>query len=217
MKIGFYLSEGKKSTAYILADVMLRSARKVMPGIEVVQFSDEHSSRLWGVDSIVRKEGKNTMRLRLEHYQTPGEWLFLDTDLVVQADVSHVFANDFDVAVSDREGSMLPGEMGGEFMRRMPFNLGAVFSRSPEFWREALKRFDSYPDNLKGEIISDQLAVNETINESAFKVKVLPGARYNLSPREEGQDVREAAIVHYKGQRKFWMLRGLYNELGLAA
>ena len=217
MKIGFYLSEGKKSTAYVLADMMVRSARKAMPGIEIVQFSDEHSSRLYSVDSIVRKEGKNIMRLRLEHYAAPGEWLFLDTDLLVQADVSHVFGNDFDIAVSDREGSMLPGEMGGEFMRRMPFNLGAVFSRKPEFWQEALKRFDSYPDNLKDEIISDQLAVNETIKESAFKIMVLPGARYNLSPREEHQDVSGSAIVHFKGARKYWMLRSLYNELGLAA
>jgi hypothetical protein len=112
---------------------------------------------------------------------------------------------------------MLPGEMGGEFMRRMPFNLGAVFSRKPEFWQEALKRFDGYTDTVQAEIISDQLAVNETIKESAFRVKVLPGARYNLSPREEHQDVSESAVVHYKGARKYWMLRSLYNELGLAA
>lgn len=217
MKIGFYLSEGKTSTAYVLADEMIRSVRKSMPGVHVCQFTDERSSVLYGVDSFVRKDGKNTMRLRLQHYATPGEWLFVDTDLLVQADVSHVFDNPFDIAVSDREGSMLPGEIGGEFMRRMPYNLGAVFSRSPEFWQKALAKFDSYSEDVKREIVADQLAVNETIKESAFNVKILPGARYNLSPREEAQDVSDSAIVHYKGNRKYWMLRQLYNELGLAA
>jgi hypothetical protein len=112
---------------------------------------------------------------------------------------------------------MLPAESGGDFMRRMPYNMGAVFSRSPEFWQETLRRFMSYPEKFREEIISDQWALCETIKESAFKVKVLPGARYNLSPMDENQDLSYAAVVHYKGQRKFWMLRRLYSELGLAA
>ena len=215
MMIGFFLAESKSSMGYVLADMMIRSAREWMPGVEIVQFSDEKSSKLYGVDRIERKDGQNIMRLRLEHYTISGEWLFVDTDLLTQGDVRGVFDSEFDIAVADRVGSILPSEIGGEFMSCMPYNLGVVFSRSPEFWREALKRWELFSDTVKADIISDQLAVCETIKESKFKVKVLPGIPYNLSPMSEEQDTSNALLVHYKGARKFWMMRKLYLELGL--
>jgi len=216
IKIGFFLSEWKSTMGYIFADMMLRSVKRVMPGVEVVQFTDERSSILYGVDSFIRKEGKNVCRLRLEHYGSDGNWIFLDTDLIVQADVRHVFDTEFDIALVDRAGSLLPGEVGSAFMQRMPYNLGAVFSRSPMFWTAALRTFDEFSDDIKQEIIADQLAVNIAVKETAVNVKILPGMPYNLSPQKVDQDVQQAAIVHYKGNRKHWMLRQLYAELGLS-
>lgn len=218
MKIGFYLAEGKSTTGYLLADLMIRSVKRSMPGIEITQFSDQTSSRLYGADKLIRREGTNFMRLRLEHYALAGEWMFIDIDLLVQQNVQHVFDDKtFDIAIADRSGSILPQEVGLDFMKRMPHNLGVVFSRSPAFWIAALKKFDTYDKAFQNNLFCDQLAVCDTIKEQQFNVRVLPGARYNLAPMEERQDVRSSAIVHYKGNRKYWLLNTLYTELGIVA
>jgi len=206
MRVGFYLSEIKSATGYVLADAMVHSVKKAMPGVEVFQFSNETSGILHGVSGYFRKEGKNTKRLRLEHYAAAGDWMFIDTDCWVQGDLRGVFDQEFDIAIANRDGSLLEQEIGSEFMSRMPHNLGVVFSRCPEFWEFALKVWDAYDDPTKDAIWSDQLAVCETIKTGKFNVRVLDGKEFNLSPMKREQFVDGAKVLHYKGARKVWML-----------
>lgn len=211
MKVGFYLSEKRNAEAYVLADAMVRSVRNAMPGVQVHQFTDERSGILWGVDSYSRKDGKIIQRLRLEHYAAEGEWLFIDTDCIMQRALEIVPHGD--IAIADRNGSLLPAEVGSDFMLRMPYNLGVVYSRCPEFWKAALEKWDSYDTPTKEAIWSDQLAVCATIKAGSFLAYVLPGATTNLAPMTEDQDVSGAAVVHYKGKRKAWMLKRIMAEL----
>jgi hypothetical protein len=206
MKVGFYLSEIKSANGYVLADAMVRSIRAAMPGVEVFQFSNESSGILHGVSGYFRKEGKNTKRLRLEHYAAEGEWLFIDTDCWVQGDLRDVFNREFDIAIANRDGSLLDMEVGSNFMLKMPHNLGVVFSRCPEFWSDALATWEAYEDRTKEEIWSDQLAVCDTIKAGKFNVLVLDGGEFNLSPKKRDQFVDGAKVLHYKGARKTWML-----------
>lgn len=214
MKIGFYLDHNGGATGYLLADMMTRSVRKVMPDVPIVQLTDKTSPFLYGVD-VIRKNSTN----RLEHYATlEGEWLLIDSDSIIVSDVTHVFDQEFDIAICDRSGSMLPGEINSPFMVEMPYNLGVVFSRSPEFWRSALEKWNLLPECQKADIVADQRAANAAIRDSILNILILPGIEYNYSPRTFHDNNPLAKILHYKGeQRKVWMINEFYKECGLAA
>jgi hypothetical protein len=86
-----------------------------------------------------------------------GEWLFVDTDCVIRKDVSDVFEDDFEVALTDRKGSMWEKTPYGMVM---PYNMGVTFSRSPEFWEKVKKYLLTMPQKYQ-EWEGDQRVVCE--------------------------------------------------------
>jgi lipopolysaccharide biosynthesis glycosyltransferase len=193
VKIGFWLydyGDGYDLTEFkSLAKLMVASARVVMPGVQIIQLTDQKTEAL--VDLVHRTE--------LRHYEAQRFWagseieddlLYVDVDVLFNKDVRDVFEMDFDVAVAERVG---PGS------KEQKFNSGVVFSKSPAFWRAcAVETEKKSPRDL----MWAQEAFNNVVREGGFKVKVLP-SEYNFSPRSF---VTDKAIVHYKGKRKEIML-----------
>jgi lipopolysaccharide biosynthesis glycosyltransferase len=157
-----------------------------------------------GVDRVIRRPHQNLALAIAEHWAAlTGEWLFLDTDVIVQQDVRDMFSDlSWDIAVAARKD-----ETDEPSMHRphpMPHNAGVVFSRSQAFWVEARDRVKAMPLRAQ-KWIGIQQAMCDLIHEGHYRVRVLPRA-YNWAPRAADEDVSERIIVHYKGDKKGWML-----------
>ena len=207
MNVGFYLVQGPDPAGYVLADIMLRSVRSAMPGVEVTQFTDLKSPAVYGVNHVLRKPKQPLAVLRSLHQAcVEGEWLFLDTDVVVQRDVRAVFQEPFDIAVADRRWQHL--EATPEFTAQMPWNIGVIFSRAPTFWRaihEALLRAPEQAQDFMG----DQRAAGVLLQSGHWALLELPGMDFNYPPSGPEDRAEQASIVHFKGNRKDWMLQRL--------
>lgn len=209
MKIGFYLV-GNDPAGYVCADMLIQSVRKAMPGVPIVHLSDEETKPIPGVDLLRYQYAPQSLHrvqlYALAHVSAPEDWLFLDTDCVVNRDVSGVFADNFDIAVCDREGTYVAGEAGSEFMKRNPYNMGVVFSRSGGFWNPVQVRVGSLSPTSQAELTADQVAMCAEIKTNKWEVKILPGLEFNYPPKDRFEDVSMRAIVHYKGPSRKKML-----------
>ena len=190
------------------AKALAASVRSVMPGVRVVQFTDEQTADVPGAHEVRRLPAEPLALLRLKHQAAvKGEWLFVDSDVIVQRDVRDVFTLKFDIALVNRQWPHLKAAAG--FSERMPFNTGVVFSRSHKFWGKAYERLQTMPEGLQ-DWMGDQQVICDMVGSSRFKFWFLKGTRYNLPPSLEAEDdplVRKAHIVHYKGpERKALLL-----------
>ena len=214
MQVGIFNVWRGKPEQYVMADMLVRSCQQAMPDVPIVHLTDMHSPAMVGVQGVVRREHPKTAMLRIEHQRDcEGEWLFLDTDVLVQRDVRHVFDEAFDVAIADRVGCATPTE--GEaypLYQKMPYNSGIVFSRSSAFWAAVLHHMQTVPP-MKQEWMGDQYAVCAVVDQHQFTVKMLPGRIYNCPPMNSRDRCEDAAIVHFKGpDRKQFMLQRFMEE-----
>lgn len=181
----------------------IASVRRTMPGVQIVQWTTQASMALPGVDAVViRPELPLALAFVDARSSVEGDWLFLDTDVLVQRDVRSIFDARFDIAVATREGTMRAHEIGSRFMARNLYNAGVVFSRSQAFWLAAWQRAEEMVGRHAWGC--DQESINAVIASQKFDVAVLPNT-YNYPPFTADEDVRDKAIVHYKGKRKVWM------------
>lgn len=189
---------------FLHAASLVREAHKVMPGVRVVQLTDDKTSDVPGVDEVVRHpaEGRSLLSQRLAHYAAcDDEWLLIDTDVSVRADIRGVFDDEvFDVALCDRNWPHLP--QGEKMLQEMPFNTGVVFSRSKLFWANVFRVWLSYPVQ---DWLSEQRAVYEVVRTGQFRVKILPGLNYNYPPSSPEDAPVVAAMLHFKGDRRKWL------------
>lgn len=185
-----------------VAKTLISSCRKNMPGVEIVQLTDDKTPAHEGVQ-VIRLGGEMPMAVRRMslHAMLGGEWLFIDTDCIVRKDVRHVFDDkDFGVALTDRKGSLV-GQ--NEYGKKMPWNIGVVFSRDPEFWGEVVRNLVTLPTRLQ-QWEGDQLVVAEMV-KAGWPVKEIPGRIYNFTPEQGHESVDHASIVHFKWRRKEWI------------
>jgi len=200
VRVGFYLC-GDDPAYHAMARLCIASVRKSMPGVEVHHLTDENTPEIEGVDSTRMFKGDYPLAVRrmLHNAACEGEWLFIDCDVIVQKDVRHVFDYEFDVALTDREGTITNE---AAYAAVMPYNLGVSFSRSQRFWMFIVEHLQNAPEKWQ-QWEGDQRLICEFIKQKKmpFKVQVLPGYEYNYPPKHPG-DGTHASIVHYKGQRK---------------
>lgn len=203
MNIGFFCMAASHLE---MAKHLLDSVRDVMPHAKVHHLTDDQCPTLEGVDSTRVMYGDMPMAIRrmTHHAACVGEWLFVDSDIIFQKDVSDVFSSPFDVALTDRDGTITNE---AKFAEAMPHNIGVVFSRSQKFWIKVIEHLQSLPPKQQ-EWMGDQMVVNAMVRQGGhgFDIKTIPGEVYNYPPKSENDDLSNAAIVHYKGNRKKWLL-----------
>jgi hypothetical protein len=223
VKVGF-LFVGSDSTGRACAEGLVCSCKRVMPDVPVVQFSDETTEPIAGVDEVMRRPFRSGSLaiLRFTHQATvTGNWLFLDTDIIIQKDVQKVFRGKFHLAVTTRNWKHLKKADG--FSERMPFNTGVIFSRSSKFWVEAVRTLEASETDDQ-DFMGHQQVICDLVASGRYDVAYLKGNKYNCPPfvegGKEGGDpdlsdvyVRNAYIVHYKGaERKRLMLERIRAE-----
>lgn len=198
-----------------LARRLVESIRKHMD-CEIVQMSDPVTPN-FGADHVCRLNPKGMFwsDFVLTHRASqPPETLFLDTDCVVQEDLSKVFDNDFDVALTFKSSrfACFTDEKGVKHL--MPFNGGVSFSRKPEFWSEILSNVRTMTEPLMRGWWGGQVTLSNLAQSGRYKVHVLDAERYNYTPKTPDEDLSDKAIVHYKGgHRKHWNLSGEWKPI----
>jgi hypothetical protein len=225
--IGFlHVETSENPTGRICARGMVASCKRVMPTVRVIQFADMDTPAVDGADEVKRLPLESLALLRFRHQAAvKGDWLFLDTDVIVQKDVRKVFHNTFHVAMTTRNWKHLRPAEG--FAERMPFNAGVIFSRSPSFWRECTERLEQ-SDIHDQEFMGHQQIICDVVMSQRYQIAYVKGSAYNCPPyvddgREGGDEalgkllVSQAHIVHYKGAlRKPMLLSRLRKEFGCA-
>ena len=183
------------------AELMVASVRRFID-CEALQLTDIDTPLVSGCTAVRRQfDGENLTMFKMEHLSNiDGEILVLDTDIIVQNDISKVFAFDFDVALTWRDGPIW-SDSGQDLAKLMPINCGVMFSRSPAFWAHCLEWSKEHP----GGWYADQFAV--AANWRRFNVLRLNCDNFNHTPNTKAEDVSKRYVVHYKGKRKEWMLR----------
>lgn len=221
MKVGFFnIYHGSidfnHTIHLVLADMMIRSVRKAMPDVEICHLTDERTPQIVGTDRTIRIPSTAPMAVQcVTHYaQHEGNWLYLDTDILLQRDVRHVFDEPFDIAVCDREGTKVQGEDDEDFtlFKEMPYNIGVVFSRNPAFWQQVKNRLLTM-DAKKQQWMGNQVAACQEIAEGGWKVKILAGRDYNCPPLNKKDRCEDASIVHFKGQMRKRMALARFAEV----
>lgn len=193
-----------------LPELMVESVLNAMPGVEIVQLTDEHTKPVKNVSKVVRKPfNGHLMTFRMEHLaDLDGNWITFDTDVIVKADLSHVFNESFDVALTKRHGKILD-ERGKDIVAMMPYNTGVMFSRNQQFWKEAYRLLLKMPESAH-KWWGDQLATRLVADSNKYALLELPCDTYNYSPKNIN-DHKEALVLHFKGMRKEWILNGDYK------
>lgn len=213
MKVGFFYQGASESSIihFTIAKYLIASVRKSMPGVEIWQLTDDQSPLHPGIDGHIIEPGIMPMAVRRMTLQgkCEGEWLFVDTDIIIQKDVRDVFDETFDVALTDREGTITNE---AAYAKVMPYNIGVVFSRSPRFWQVVAKYLKTLPAKFQ-QWEGDQRVVCQMMKEKVdlehgFNVKILHGAMFNYPPKFSG-DGKDAAICHFKGNRKTYLTESL--------
>jgi len=191
MKVAIYL-DSHDAEHIACAKLCIDSVRRHMPFAEVWHLTVTDGPEL-PADKTLRLdvEGSFGYRRMFLHSKLEGDVLFIDDDILINDDVSHVFNEDFDIAVTT---DIKPG------MASIKYNSGVTFSRSPEFWAlhaEKVKAMGFEWDRLEPEF-------TRTVDQTGFAVKILPGEVYNRVPKDE-HDI-DGKILHYRGPRKKWLL-----------
>jgi hypothetical protein len=210
VKVGFYLVDTQtldSMACYACARALVKSIRTVMPRTPVVQLTDDSSPEVVGVDDVKRFKSEPMARMRMRHHGSlTGEWLFVDADVLIQRDVRDVFNAEFDLAVTNRDWPHVKPAAG--FTEAMPYNMGVVFSRNPQFWGEAYAQLRELPKPAQ-RWMGDQEVFGDLIATRRYNVKMLSGTVYNYPPAVRGEETAytraleaEAAIVHFKGARR---------------
>ena len=195
----------------MLADKLIDSINKHMPSAIAVQLTDMDSPATRAAE-IRRLPSATLSLLRSQHYSLcVGNWLLVDTDVVIERDVSDVFNMDFDVAVTDRIWPHLP-KLSDDFVSAMPYCAGVVFSKNAKFWKNVNQQVSNM--SIKEQNwLGDQRALAIVIADNQWKHIVLPGAVYQYPPLED--EIGNAAITHWKGTRKQALLQRIHKEWGL--
>lgn len=223
MTVGFFyvdLGTDESVEVGVCASALVRSVRETMPCVPVVQFTDETTAPVDGVEDVRRMLFGPMALMRFAHQaHVSGEWLFVDSDVLIQRDVRDVFKKPFDVAVTTRNWPHLKTAFG--FTERMPFNTGVVFSRSQRFWVEAETRLRRLSPEAQA-FMGHQTVICDMVADRQYEISRLKGSVYNCPPAVRDVDkanlsatlVRDAAIVHYKGLgRKALMLDRIQREM----
>lgn len=191
-----------------IAEIMIASVRRSMPGVKVVQMADLTTPAL-AVDEVVRKPFSHMFWVPwlMEFVsELPGEVLFLDSDIVVQRDLSPLFNTGADLVITTRGPKVFDG-------RQMPFLLGVTASRTPEIWLELRDRVLAMPEEKDRGWWGSQVAIfdmwmDEQDGRGKWKIAVVDCDPHNYVPKDENDAPADKWVLHYKGKkRKPWMLK----------
>jgi hypothetical protein len=211
-----------------MAEMMVQSARRILPESRIFQLSDIRTRRVKGVEAVIRGDWCTMEELKIANTGMQRQYMeseyfsentvFVDTDILFNRDVDHVFSADFHVGLTWRPG-----------FPRMPINYGVIFVKPSAaalvFWRE-LENFIRRMSPEYKRWYGGQMALATMLGYDRFKgteptelafdcygakVRLFSCKHYNFTPVEWPTHVEEEYIVHFKsGMQPF--MRSFFEE-----
>lgn len=183
---------GSEDSSHVAqADLFVHLMRKFQPRYSIVQLSDRKTRSVSGVDGIFRIDVDpfGMWFFAVMSAFPADQFLRLDYDVVVRDDVSDVFTEDFDIAVSEEDEMM---------------NNGVVFVKSKDIFATAMEHY--LCDTAKNNWEDIQLAMSMAMRK--YNVLKLPRDVYNYRQSAELADYpKTARVLHFKGGKKMAMAR----------
>jgi hypothetical protein len=207
----------------ILLGILFSSARLFHPAAVTALLSDEKTpfdSSLSGT-SIVRLpvDPDRVMYSRvqgqieyLRHYAGVSPVVFLDSDIIVNTDLTPLLSEEFDVALTYRDHPRTPlnggvlitkgGSRGNglRFMERLRSIYDEQFSSARRWWGDQRALIAAVGHDRFAQRTSDSIEVDGT------RIRLLPCDPYNFSPANAADAIAEELgdklILHFKGERK---------------
>jgi hypothetical protein len=226
-----------KSLYHLLIALVFRSASLFHPQCEKVVLSDMTTSFDYLDSSVkifrteIKPDNSPLMYARLfaqleyvKQHDFNSNLVFLDSDILINANLEYLFRKDFDVALTYRDND------------DMPINWGVMFisQRSKHhvvnFLENILKRYEE--EYFAKDIFwCDQYALMDVINRDKFfkrssdnldlhslRLMLVPCDTYNFPPEDVftsiAQELISKEIIHFKGHRK--RLMNIYWKAYLA-
>lgn len=183
------------------AQMMVESCKRF--GYEVWQLSDDIAPRIPGVDVLERKPkdcGRMMYRAR-RLAELDGEYVLMDTDMIVAQDISDGMNGDHDVALSWRAKNNVVTKRGPV---HMPYNGGLIFVRNNGFMRDCLAEMETMDDYFQ-DWYGDQVALRDVASDGKYKIRELKDGKWNYVPETPGDFDRNVKVFHFKGLRKSMM------------
>ena len=181
---------------------MIRSVRKAMPGMEIVQQTDHASKPVKGVDDVARlsfTEYDTFCSFRARHDCLVGDspTIFCDVDMIFLRDVSYLFTRPFSIAMTVREDD-------DPLKPTQRYVGGFVLSQEKLFWRDVLNAVMLLPAPARlwyaGQDAWNRLAPNYP------GMMELPAWQFNYAPKSADDVPASAFVLHFRGKRKAWMI-----------
>ena len=208
-----------------LALMMIESVRRCVSGpLRVVQMTDTLTPLVPGADEVRRLPKADFIEWRLKHMiYLSHVWhnysdvvmtkvfkiIWLDYDVIVQRDLREIFsmmdAAPCDVMLTRRDAR--EKTVSDALLADCPHNMGVAWSLGSgrALWIRALEIYRTFknPDGW----LDGQRAIEKAIASTpSVTVRSLPCHDYNYTPQAPGEDCSDKWAVHYKGERKRWLV-----------
>ena len=185
-----------KSADTHLAEKMCASLRHAEQRFDrkpiIVQMASMESKALPFVDVVHRVKMDNFGEWYFECMASLPYWDFLrlDHDIIMRLPPWEVFDHHFDIAVAKEHKGMM--------------NNGVVFVRNKAFFTYALEVYRNR--TTRNDWNDIQVATQLAIDDGVFRVRKIDPNVYNCIPDRADGVHPDAKIVHFKDERKEWML-----------
>lgn len=207
-------------------NTMFDSAELFNPGCKKVVLTDLNTPISLPPEIEIHRFNVNPSELkyaivksRIEYLKKSGgssHIIFLDSDILIQANLASTFQQEFDVAVSYREDKNLP-----------PINCGVMMvhqkgcEAGQRFFEKVYQTIQNQTYSFKHLWHSEQLAISAMIGKQnmlerksdlliveGIRILLLPCHSYNYSPPTSqpiNAYIPNKKLVHFKGLRKIFM------------
>lgn len=179
------------------AHAMLWALRKHMPSVPVLHLTDEATPAIAGTNTVrLPNVYANPTIFRMKHLSLlEGDVLCIDTDVIIQRDLSPIFEFDFDVALTRRDYKIVDPD-GRDISKIMPYNTGVMFQRNGRFWDEGFRiTVDAGLDWYSDQLVAAKL-------DRYYNVLKLNCDNFNYKPHSLEEDVSNRYVLHYKGDAR---------------
>ncbi len=213
-----------------MIDMLFRSARLFCPEASCTLLTDNNTV----VDNISGEYRRiklpiniNTLMLSrslaqlqyLESYDFTQPVVLLDSDILLNASISPLLQEDFDVGLTWRENKSMP--INGGFLilnNRRPDITRAFFRQFVNIYRDRyIEKSNWYGDQLALRdcvgLSYQEMAISRIVTVDGCRILLLPCDTYNFSPKNSYNAIKQRfsdkIVIHFKGQRKrlmepFW-------------
>jgi hypothetical protein len=205
-----------------ILEALIGSVSRAMPACEKFILTDESTLIPANIDAQILRfplPSDRLMESRMFAWrnfllQNQGHVLFLDSDILVQADLTDIFRHPFDAALTYRHEMRWPinaGVVG--FHAERPKQRVDFMDRCIHIYRTKYSHAGAWggdQDALREMVAGVDLRQDDVFHArtNGFDILFLPCAHYNFSTSDEAMDgdYPDKAILHYKGRRKYAML-----------